>query len=131
MGTAAAQAVGMGTGKQGFFTYSAGAAIAKVASDNGLAMRIQPFGGTSAYVPAVNAREVDFGLANELETTYAVTGQAIYKGKQPAEVRAVSILTPLRSEERRVGEEGVSRCRLRRPPCHYKKKQGTNRRAQG
>lgn len=91
---AMAQSVGMGTGKQGFYTYSAGAAISKVASDNGLAMRIQPFGGTSAYVPAVNAKEVDFGLANELETTYAVTGQVIYKGKQQPDVRVVTILTP-------------------------------------
>lgn len=94
---AMAQLVGMGTGKQGFFTYSAGAAISKVASDNGLNMRVQPFGGTSAYVPAVNAREVDFGLANELETTYAVTGEGVYKGKQQPNVRVVSILTPLRT----------------------------------
>jgi TRAP transporter TAXI family solute receptor len=94
---ASAQLLGLGTGKQGFYTYSAGAAIAKVASDNGLAMRIQPFGGTSAYVPAVNAREIDFGLANELETTYAVTGEVIYKGKQQPDVRAVAVLTPLYS----------------------------------
>ncbi|MPY70096.1 MAG: TAXI family TRAP transporter solute-binding subunit [Alphaproteobacteria bacterium] len=96
-GPVLAQAVGMGTGKQGFYTYSAGAAISKVASDKGLAMRIQPFGGTSAYVPAVNAKEVEFGLANELETSYAVTGTAIYKGKQQADVRVVSILTPLKA----------------------------------
>jgi hypothetical protein len=92
-----AQMYGLGTGKQGFFTYSAGAAIAKVASDNGLALRIQPFGGTSAYVPAVNAKEVDFGLANELETNYAVTGQVMYKGKPQPEIRVVAIITPLYS----------------------------------
>jgi TRAP transporter TAXI family solute receptor len=94
---ASAQLLGLGTGKQGFYTYSAGAAIAKVATDNGLNMRIQPFGGTSAYVPAVNAREIDFGLANELETTYAVTGEVIYKGKPQPDVRAVAVLTPLYS----------------------------------
>jgi hypothetical protein len=94
---ASAQAVGMGTGKQGFYTYSAGAAIAKVASDNGLAMRIQPFGGTSAYLPAVNVNEVEFGLANQLDATHAVTGQVIYKGKPQPDVRVVSILTPFYS----------------------------------
>jgi len=94
---ASAQMYGLGTGKQGFFTYSAGAAIAKAASDNGLALRIQPFGGTSAYVPAVNAKEVDFGLANELETNYAVTGTVIYKGKPQPDIRVVAILTPLYS----------------------------------
>jgi TRAP transporter TAXI family solute receptor len=91
-----AQNYGIGTGKQGFYTYSAGAAIAKVASDNGLALRIQPYGGTSAYVPAVNANEIEFGLANELETNYAVTGQVIYKEKNP-DVRVVAVLTPLYS----------------------------------
>jgi TRAP transporter TAXI family solute receptor len=96
-GAAQAQVYGLGTGKQGFFTYSAGAAIAKIASENGLRLRIQPFGGTSAYVPAVNAGEIEFGLANELETTYAVTGKVIYEGKPQPDVRAVSILTPLYS----------------------------------
>jgi TRAP transporter TAXI family solute receptor len=94
---ASAQMYGLGTGKQGFFTYSAGAAIAKVASDNGLALRVQPFGGTSAYVPAISAKEVDFGLANELETNYAVTGKVMYEGKPQPELRVVAILTPLYS----------------------------------
>jgi hypothetical protein len=68
-----------------------------VASDNGLALRIQPFGGTSAYVPAINAKEIEFGLANELETNYAVTGKVIYKDKPQPDVRVVAILTPLYS----------------------------------
>ncbi len=71
---ASAQIYSIGTGKQGFFTYAAGAAIAKVAADGGLNLRISPFGGSSAYVPGVNAGEQQFGLANELETHYAVTG---------------------------------------------------------
>jgi TRAP transporter TAXI family solute receptor len=95
---ASAQIYSLGTGKQGFFTYSAGAAIAKVAADGGLNLRISPFGGTSAYVPGVNAGEQQFGLANELETYYAVTGEVIYKGKQQANLRVVAILTPLYSE---------------------------------
>lgn len=94
---AMAQTYGLGTGKQGFFTYSAGAAIAKVASDQGLQLRVQPYGGTSAYVPAVNANEVEFGLANELETAYAVKGEVIYKGKPQPDVRVVAILTPFYS----------------------------------
>jgi len=94
---ATAQMLGLGTGKQGFWTYSAGAVIAKVASDKGLAIRIQPYGGTSAYVPAINANEIEFGLANELETHYAVTGAVIYKDKPQPNVRAVAILSPLYS----------------------------------
>src|SRR5665213_3668697 len=71
---ASAQIYSLGTGKQGFFTYSAGAAIAKVAADGGLNLRISPFGGSSAYVPGVNAGEQPFGLANELETDFFAQG---------------------------------------------------------
>jgi uncharacterized protein len=95
---ASAQIYSIGTGKQGFFTYSAGAAIAKVAADGGLNLRISPFGGTSAYVPGVNAGEQQFGLANELETHYAVTGEVIYKDKAQPNLRVVAVLTPLYSE---------------------------------
>jgi TRAP transporter TAXI family solute receptor len=87
-----------GTGKQGSFTYSAGAAIAKIASDNGMNLRLQPFGGQSAFVPGINAGEIHFGIANELETHYAVTGEAIYKGKPQKNLRVLTILTPLYSE---------------------------------
>ena len=93
---ASAQIYSLGTGKQGFFTYSAGAAIAKVAADGGLNLRLSPFGGTSAYVPGVNAGEQQFGLANELEAHYAVTGEVIYKEPLP-DLRVVAVLTPLYS----------------------------------
>jgi uncharacterized protein len=96
--SASAQIYSLGTGKQGFFTYSAGAAIAKVAADGGLNLRVKPFGGTSAYVPGVNAGEQQFGLANELETHYAVTGEVIYKDKPQPDLRVVAVLTPLYSE---------------------------------
>ena len=93
-----AQIYSIGTGKQGFFTYSAGAAIAKVAADGGLNLRVSPFGGTSAYVPGVNAGEQQFGLANELEAHYAVTGEVIYTGKPQPDLRVVAVLTPLYSQ---------------------------------
>ncbi len=95
---ASAQIYSIGTGKQGFFTYAAGAAMAKVAADGGLNLRVSPFGGSSAYVPGVGADEQQFGLANELETHYAVTGTAIYKGKQQPNLRVVAVLTPLYSQ---------------------------------
>ncbi len=95
---ASAQMYGLGTGKQGFFTYSAGAAIAKVAADNGMNLRLQPYGGTSAYVPGVNTGEIEFGLANELEAHYAVTGTVIDKDKPQKNLRVIAVLTPLYSE---------------------------------
>ena len=40
---ASAQIYSIGTGKQGFFTYSAGAAMAKIAADAGLNLRVSPY----------------------------------------------------------------------------------------
>jgi uncharacterized protein len=94
---ASAQVYGVATGKQGFFAYSVGAAVSKVAANNGLSLRVQPYGGTSAYVPAVNVNEVQFGIVNELETNYAVTGRAIYNNKPNKNLRVVSIMNPLYS----------------------------------
>jgi hypothetical protein len=96
--TAQAQTVGMGTSKQGGFTYSAGAAIAKAveADKNGVRMLVRPYGGSGVYVPAVNKGELDFALANALETRYAVTGTGAYEGRPQSNIRAVSVMLPLR-----------------------------------
>jgi len=86
----------MGTSKQGGFTYSAGAAIAKAAGMGGLRMLVRPYGGSGVYVPAVDKRELKFALANALETRYAVTGTGTYEGRQQPNVRVVSVMLPLR-----------------------------------
>jgi TRAP transporter TAXI family solute receptor len=97
-GAAQAQTVGIGTSKQGGFTYSAGAAIAKAVEvdKNGMRMLVRPYGGSGVYVPAVNKGELDFALANALETRYAVTGTGAYKGRQQPNIRVVSVMLPLR-----------------------------------
>lgn len=93
---AQAQVVGMGTSKQGGFTYSAGTAIAKVVTAGGLRMLVRPYGGSGVYVPAVNRGDIQFALANALETRYAVTGTGAYEGKKQENVRVVSVMLPLR-----------------------------------
>ena len=96
-GSADAQNYGVGTSPQGTITYSAGAAIAKVASTvAGVELRVQPHGGTTVAVPLINTGELDFGLANVLETLYAVEGTAIFEGKPNPKLRAVSVIFPLR-----------------------------------
>jgi TRAP transporter TAXI family solute receptor len=93
---AQAQVVGIGTSKQGGFTYSAGAAIAKVVGAAGLRMLVRPYGGSGVYVPAVNKGEIQFALANALETRYAVTGTGAYKDRQQPNIRVVAVMLPLR-----------------------------------
>lgn len=91
-----AQVVGMGTSKQGGFTYSAGAAIAKVVGSEGLRMLVRPYGGSGVYVPAVNKGQLQFALANALETRYAVTGTGAYQGRKQENIRVVAVMLPLR-----------------------------------
>jgi len=95
-GTAYAQTVGMGVGRQGFWTYSTGAAISKVASDAGIRMRVQPHSGTTVYVPSISAGQLEFGLVNHWETVQAMTGTGLYKGKPQPNLRVIGIIAPLR-----------------------------------
>jgi len=95
--TALAQTIGIGATSTAY-TAQAAAAISKVVSEKaGIQMRVQTHGGTSAYVPLVNAGNLEFGLANELETLYAATGQEIYEGRPQKDVRIATVLTPFAS----------------------------------
>lgn len=95
-GQASAQTVGMASTNRAF-TSQASAAIAKVVSEKtDIAMRQQTFGGSSVYVPQVSAGRIEFGLANELETTFAVTGTGIYEGRPQPDLQIATVLTPFR-----------------------------------
>lgn len=94
--TASAKTIGIGTTKSGFLE-QAGQAISKVVSQNtDLQMRSQPFGGSSVYVPALNAGQIEFGLVNALESLYAITGTVIYKGRKHPNLRVATVMTPFR-----------------------------------
>jgi hypothetical protein len=91
---AIAQTVGIGATSTAY-TAQAAAAISRVVSEKaGIQMRVQPHGGTSAYVPSVNNGTLEFGLANELESLYAVTGKVIYAGRPQPNLRVITVLTP-------------------------------------
>lgn len=93
--TAAAQVVAIGASGQGTWTYSAGAAIAKIVGEAGMQMRLQPYAGTSTFVPLLNSGELDFGLTNHLEAILAITGEVIFDGRRNPDIRAISVLAPL------------------------------------
>jgi TRAP transporter TAXI family solute receptor len=94
---ATAQTVGIGATKQSY-TSQAGAAIAKLISQKtGTQMRVQLYGGSSAYVPLVGEGKLEFGLANELETAYAVTGTNIYNGRPQPNLQIAALLQPFLS----------------------------------
>ena len=95
---AAAQQIGIGTMGQGTAGYSMAAAIAKVLSEKAkLAARVQPAGGTSAYVPLIDSGELDFGVVNIIEAKEALTGTGVFQGKKQSNIRMVAVLYPFRN----------------------------------
>ena len=96
--TAAARTINIGSSNPGSITHSTCSAIAKlIAEELKIQTRVQPHGGQSAFVPAVNAGEVDFGASNVYELVDALAGTGIYKGQLLNDLRAVAILMPLRT----------------------------------
>jgi TRAP transporter TAXI family solute receptor len=95
---AAAQQLGIGTMGQGTAGYSMAAAIAKVLSDKAkLAVRVQPAGGTSQFVPLIDSGELDFGVVNIIEAKEALTGTGAFQGRKQTNIRMAAVLYPFRN----------------------------------
>jgi TRAP transporter TAXI family solute receptor len=96
--TAAGNALGFGSGMPGSNSYSVASAVAKLLSEQaGILTVVQPCSGGTAFIPAVNAGEFDFGGANELELRYALGGTGYFKGQPMPNLRVVTVLMPLRT----------------------------------
>jgi TRAP transporter TAXI family solute receptor len=92
----AAETVNIGSSNPGSITHSYSVAIAKlIADDLKMQTRVIPHGGQSAFVPAINAGEADFGIANSQEMADGVSGTGIYQGQMLKDLRVVSVLLPL------------------------------------
>jgi TRAP transporter TAXI family solute receptor len=97
-GAAAQQPIAIATPPAGSIYNSTASAIGKVLEEKaGLHMTVQALGGSSQYVPIVNAGEVPFGINNVYETSLAVRGEAYFKGRATTNLRTVAILFPLRN----------------------------------
>ena len=97
-GVSAQQPIAIATPPSGSIYNSTAAAIGKVLAEKaGIKMTVQALGGSSQFLPIVNAGEVPFGIANVYETNLGVTGQDYFKGRPTKDVRSVAILYPLRN----------------------------------
>jgi hypothetical protein len=95
---ASAQTVGMATSPAGSLYHTQGSAIAPILKDKSkIEVRIQPFTSPNIHLPAINAGQIEFGLANIYELYLAVQGADFYKGKKNENLRLVTITGPLRS----------------------------------
>ncbi len=91
-----AETLGIGSSNPGSLTHSCSSAIAKlITKELKIQTRVQPHGGQSAFIPAVNAGEVDFGIANSYEMVDAMAGTGIYQGQKLDNLRGVAVIMPL------------------------------------
>lgn len=91
---ASAQTVALGT-TQGGATGQIATAIAQVVTRHGgLQVRPQPVANTAQYIPAINAGQIEFGIANAPQTSNAFTGQGMSEGRANPNLRMVAVLFP-------------------------------------
>ena len=95
---AAAQQVSLGTSAAGSIYHQTGSVIAKLLNEKGgLPTTIQPFASPNVFIPAINAGEIQLGMANIAEVSYALEGTEHFKGRANRELRVVAVAFPLRS----------------------------------
>ncbi|MDH3233172.1 MAG: TAXI family TRAP transporter solute-binding subunit [Alphaproteobacteria bacterium] len=94
---AQAETVGIAASRKGSLYDRSGTVIAKVVTNQGgLRATLRNFTSPSVYIPAINRGQVAFGLANRIEIALAVAGQGHFKGRKHPNIRAVTIMYPLR-----------------------------------
>ena len=95
---AAAQQVSLGTSGAGSIYHQTGSVIAKLLNEKGgVQTTIQPFASPNVFIPAVNAGEMQLGMANIAEISYAFEGSDHFQGRPNRELRVVAIAFPLRT----------------------------------
>src|SRR3990172_255963 len=101
------RSVSLGTNPPGTIFYTGGSGLAKIVSQAApFQMGIQPYTGTSTFLPLVNSGEMEFGVVNAVDMGLTYRGPAKFNigGKNPfphsPHVRLVMRGSPLlRSEE--------------------------------
>lgn len=97
-GTASAQQVAIGTSNPGSIYHSSGSVIAKLLNEKAnVRATIQPYASPNVFIPAVNSGQMQLGLANIAEITWAVEGKEHFEGRPHKDLRAVAVMYPLRS----------------------------------
>lgn len=79
-------------------TSQVGRTLAAAISEAGdLQMRPQELANTADYIPLVNAGEIEFGIANAVQLTYAVNGTGMSEGRPNSNLQMVATLMPFRN----------------------------------
>ena len=96
-GTASAQTIGFGVNPQGSLYHRIGVAVSKIMNDNmGVKVRVQPYSGSSTYIPLLNRDEVRFALVNVSDAVNATEGISNFEGRPQPNLRLINIMFLLR-----------------------------------
>jgi uncharacterized protein len=72
---ATAQAVSIGTNPPGSVFYAVGSGLTKVVSEaSKVKMAVQPYAGSSTFIPLLNSGEMEFGVVNAVDMALAYRG---------------------------------------------------------
>ena len=94
---AIAEVVALGSTARGGTSQIGRALSAAVSEASPLQMRPQEVANTADYIPLVNAGELEFGIANVVQTYYAFTGTGMSEGRPNENLRMVATLMPFRA----------------------------------
>ncbi len=79
-------------------TSQVGRTLAAAISEAGpIQMRPQELANTADYIPLVNAGEIEFGIANVVQLTYAINGTGMSEGRPNENLQMVATLMPFRN----------------------------------
>lgn len=86
--------VALGTNPAGSIYYTVGSALAKVLSEqSGMQVRVQPYAGSTAYIPLLDTAELELGLNNTSDALHAYRGDKPFR---PApNLRLVTVVFPM------------------------------------
>jgi len=97
-GTVFAQNVGIAASNPGSIYHSTGTAIAKMANEAAqMNATVHPFASATVYLPGVSTGDYAFGVSNVEELRVAALGIEQFKGRDYSNLRATTILYPLRT----------------------------------
>ena len=95
-GAATAQTVGIGTMEQGSLYFRVSTVIAKLMNEKmGIKARVQPFSGTSTYIPLLNKGEVQIAMVSVSDAINAFKGEDNFKGRPQTNLRMLAVMFPL------------------------------------
>lgn len=95
--TASAQTIGFGVNPQGSLYHRIGVALSKLMSDKmGLKVRVQPYSGSSTYIPLLNKNEIQIALVNVSDAVHATEGIDNFKGRPQPNLRLINVMFLLR-----------------------------------